>query len=220
MAIPYIRLEKADDFGVISRGDDVALCDPSAAGPLRRDVTCKVIDDAIVYSQLLSQGQQAELLADIARAPPGFGNIPAGKVPLFYRVILANSLFKSTAGRAPTLEELLFVLEAVEAQLRDRDDDFYTTSLLVKAVTGNPLAPQEQAYVNTVSVALDRVKRGQAPAPPRPPEPPPHGGLPPVTAKPSSGIGLALTLGVGGTLVGGPPGGVVGFLVGLLAGGK
>ena len=204
MAIPYIRLEKADDFGVISRGNDVALCDPSAAGPLRRDVTCKVIDDAIVYSQLLSQGEQAELLADIARVPPGFKDIPAGKVPLFYRVILANSLFRSTAGRAPTLEELLFVLEAVEAQLRDRDDDFYTTSLLVKAVTGNPLAPQEEAYVNTVSTALDRVKRGE--------------GSPGTAA--SSGIGLALTLGVGGTLVGGPPGGVVGFVVGLLAGRK
>ncbi len=204
MAVPYIRLEKANDFGVISRGNDVALCDPAAAGPLRRDVTCKVIDDAIVYSQLLSQGEQAELLADIARVPPGFKDIPAGKVPLFYRVILANSLFRSTAGRAPTLEELLFVLEAVEAQLRDRDDDVYTTTLLVKAVTGNPLAPVEQSYVNTVSAALDRVKRGEGSA----------------SDSGGGGIGLALTMGVGGTLVGGPAGGVVGFVVGLIAGRK
>jgi hypothetical protein len=194
--IPLRRFENAEDFGLITRGDDVSLCSPSRAGASQRDATCKIIDDAVVYTRRLTQDELAALVADMGRYPPGFTGLPAGKIPTFYRAVLAMNQF-SKAQRVPTLGQLLTVLEAVESRVRDRDDDFWATTVLVNAIVGKPLAPNEQAYVDSVL------------APPPPP-----------ATESGSPIALAVALGTGGVVVGGPAGGVVGFIVGLIAGSK
>ena len=209
--IPLRRFENAEDFGLITRGDDVSLCSPSRAGASQRDATCKIIDDAVVYTRRLTQDELAALVADMGRYPPGFTGLPAGKIPTFYRAVLAMNQF-SKAQRVPTLEQLLTVLEAVESRVRDRDDDFWATTVLVNALVGKPLAPNEQAYVNSVAPGI----LSGGPILPPPPPPPP----PPTAAASGSPIALAVALGTGGVVVGGPAGGVVGFIVGLIAGSK
>lgn len=201
MPVPYITLTNSTDFGVISRGDDVSFCSKALSGALNRQETCRVIDDAIVYMQTAAPNELEDLQSQMAKAPPGFRDIPSGRLPMFYRAILATRTAQAKGGRSLTLPELTAILEAVESNDRNRDDDYYTTTLLT-LYTVNPnlnYSPQDRAYINGAKAALDVAQR-----------PPAKGG----------GIGPALVLGAGGLAVGGPPGGVIGFITGLVAGRK
>lgn len=199
MAVPYITLTTADDFGIVSRGpNDVAICAPAAAGAFQRDELCRIVDDAVVYMRSLGKEGVDAVFTKLASPPPLFDNppMPSGRIPVFYRVVVATREFQRYAQRPITLPELLFILEAVEVP-RNRDDDFWTTSTLAKALSGNVLSPEEKAFFDGVKV--------NAPA---------------KTAPSGSPFAAALTLGVGGAVVAGPPGGIVGFILGLVAGKK
>lgn len=191
-AIQTLMLTGNNDFGLVQRGaDDVAVC--SESGAFNRAEMCKLVDDAIVYYQMRGPDAMNALFAKMGSPPASLPNMPPGRLVEFYRIIAAIRFAQQIGGRALTLKELLFVVEA-GAEDRGREDDFYRTRTLVKAVLKAPLSPEEQAFIATVQTGLSRAQGG--------------------------GFAVALAAGTGGFFVGGPVGAAVGFVVGLVAGGK
>lgn len=190
-SVQMLLLSGADDYGLVQRGsDDVAVC--AASGAYNRSETCKLIDDAVVYVK--QQGPQAvdALFQKMGNPPAGLPNMPPGRIPDFYRVLATMRFAQNMGGRALTLKELLFVIEAGGGD-RDREDDFYRTRTLVKAVLKLPLTPEEQAFMETVRAALEKAQGG-------------------------GGIALPLALAAGGFAVGGPVGAAAGLVIGIVAG--
>jgi hypothetical protein len=202
-----IRYADVNDFGLVVRGaDDVTVCGQS--GAYDRTNLCKLVDDAIVYYRMQGGDTINALFAKMGSFPPGLPNMPPGRIPEFYRIIAAMRFAQQLGGRALSLRELLFVVET-GGEDRGREDDFYRTRTLVKAVLGAPLNAAETQFMLPRQAALIAARaaasNGQPPAPP-------------VTAKPAGGGAAApLALAAGGFLVGGPVGAGVGLAVGLLA---
>lgn len=191
-SIQTLMLTGTDDFGLVQRGsDDVAVC--SASGAFNRAEMCKMVDDAIVFYRMQGPEAMNALFTKMGNPPSSLPNMPPGRLVEFYRIIAAMRFAQQLGSRALTLKELLFVVEAGAGD-RGREDDFYRTRTLVKAVLKAPLTPEEQAFVQTVQVGLSRAQGG--------------------------GLGAAVALGTGGFVVGGPVGAGVGFVLGLLTGGK
>lgn len=194
MATDVRRLTDVNDFGLVTReADDVAVC--SGGGAYDRAALCKLVDDAVVYYQKQGQAAVGELFRKMGQYPPGLPNMPPGRIPEFYRAIAAMRFSQELGGRALTLREMLFVLESIGGE-RNREDDYYATRTLVKAVMNLPLSPQEQSFIAERGGALAASQQA--------------------AAKPG-GLGPVVALTAGGAVVGGPPGAAVGLVVGLLS---
>lgn len=185
------RFGLGDDFGILSRGDDLALC---AGGPLNHPEKCRVVDDAVLYLRSSNEAEIAAVLAAASQSSPNFPNTPPGQLPLFYRAVVTLRLFAQKAGRPGTLKEVLTVLDLVE-DTRGRDDDYAMLDTATRAVLGYKLDPAEQAWVEERKGAVLNAGKETT----------------------GGGVGAALVLGAGGFAVGGPVGAGVGFVVGLLA---
>lgn len=194
MASQSLILTGVDDFGLVQRGpDDVAVC--AATGAFDRTRLCKLIDNAVVYYKTQGPDAITAVFRDMGNFPPGLPNMPPGRIPEFYRIIAAMRFAQEMGGRALTLKELLFVVEAGGGSERGREDDYYRTRTLVKAVLKIPLTPQEKAFIDTVQGGLAAVGGGGT-------------------------LAAAAVLGAGGFAVGGPVGAGIGFAIGLLTGKK
>lgn len=202
-----IRYGDVNDFGLVVRGsDDVTVCGQS--GAYDRTNLCKLVDDAIVYYRMQGGDAINELFKKMGSFPPGLPNMPPGRIPEFYRIIAAMRFAQQLGQRPLTLRELLFVIET-GGEDRGREDDFYRTRTLVKAVLGSPLNAAETAFMAPRQAALQAARQAAAGGTPPPP---------PTSAKASGGGAAApLALAAGGFLVGGPVGAGVGLAVGLLA---
>jgi len=203
-----IRYADVNDYGLVVRGsDDVTVC--GAAGAYDRSNLCKLVDDAVVYYRMQGGDAINALFTKMGSFPPGLPNMPPGRIPEFYRIIAAMRFAQQLGGRPLSLRELLFVVET-GGEDRGREDDFYRTRTLVKAVLGAPLNQAEAAFMVPRQAALRAARQAAADgvAPPVPP-----------TVKAATGGGAAapLALAAGGFLVGGPVGAGVGLAVGLLA---
>lgn len=191
-----------DDFGLIDRGpDDVAVCQQS--GSFDRTRLCKLVDDAIVYYRVQGGDVVNALFQQMGNPPARLPGMPPGRIPEFYRILAAMRFSQQLGGRALTLREILFVIEA-NGDERDRDDDFYRTRTLVKAVMGLPLTEPETTFMKPRLAALQAAHEAAV------------NNQPPPSAKPSSGA-APIVLAAGGFAVGGPIGAGIGLAVGLLA---
>jgi hypothetical protein len=220
------RYISSNDFGVITRGpDDEAVC--RAGGAFQHVEKCKIIDDVVIYlgSGMVS-GQSIDRIDQMAAASPiNFDQAPPGRLPEFYRALVAIRLYNKYAGSPPTLNQVLIVLD-ITNDTRDRNDDYANIDTAVRAVLGYPLTATEQAWaadrlraINAAGVDVSDVKKSPI-TNVGTDEKPPRIDPPPKTAAGGAGVGAALALSVGGFVVGGPVGAGVGFIVGLLAGKK
>jgi hypothetical protein len=219
------RYISSDDFGVITRGvDDTTLC--RAGGAFQHAEKCKIIDDAVIYlgSGMVSGTSIDRIDQMAASSPINFDQAPPGRLPEFYRAVVALRLYNKYAGTPPTLKQVLIILD-ITNDTRGRDDDYANLDTAVRAVLGYPLTVTEQAWAADRLRAINAagIDVGDLPKNPiggdtgdkknkTPPAAPAAAG--------GSGIGAALALSVGGFVVGGPVGAGVGFVVGLLTGKK
>lgn len=208
-ATPTLTLTLAEDFGVIRRGrDDVEVC--NLGGAFNHAEKCRIIDDAIIYLRATPARVVTDLMDRAARSSPYLPNTPPGRLPDFYRVIIASRYFQQYSAEAPTLRQMLTVLDLIE-DARGRDDDFAMLQTATRAVLKLPLTREEQAWAAERMLAINAA----ADEPSR--EPPP---VPPTSAAGGGAVAAAVAVGTGGFVVGGPVGAVVGAVLGLALGAR
>jgi hypothetical protein len=204
MAGEIRKLKFGDDFGILERGsNDVELCASGSA--LKHDEKCKIIDDAVVYlkSPQLTTLALDDLMEKASRGSQYFPNTPPGRLPDFYRAIVALRLYQQKSGKAPKLSAVLTILDLVE-DTRNRDDDFAMIDTAVRAVLGYQLDPTE---TNWAQERLQAVKNADA-------------GTKMGGSFGVKGVLAAAALGAGGYAVGGRVGAGVGLIAGLVVGSK
>jgi len=211
------RYTGVDDFGLIQRGDDVALC--ASGGAFNRGALCKVIDDAVLYYKMQGPEAMDALVKRMGQPPSNLPGQKPGRIIDFYRVVAAIRFAQRFGGRALTLAEMMFVIESSN-QEDDRWDDFSNVAALTKAALGVQLTAQEEAAVAPYRVALRAAKTGQYDKTPAVTTSGGGGGGGKKPAAPAGAAVAPLALAAGGFLVGGPIGAGVGLAVGLAAGRK
>lgn len=148
---------KPDDFGFLLReADDVAIC----AG---RPSTCAVIDDAVVYAKMVGVDGLAALVQKLAEPFPGTAGTarltPQGKLPPLFRALIAIQQAPGLKGGPLTVKELSFIIEANNDN-RDREDDYYLTLLLMRALFApNTLTAAERVWVASRQQALTTAQK-------------------------------------------------------------
>jgi hypothetical protein len=147
-----------DDFGFLIRGaDDAAVCSG-------RPSTCAVIDDAVVYAKMVGVDGLATLVQKLAEPFPGTAGTarlaPQGKLPPLFRALIAIQQAPGLKGGPLTLKELAFIIEANNDN-RDREDDYYLTLLLMRALFApNTLTAAERLWVASRQQALGAATKG------------------------------------------------------------
>jgi hypothetical protein len=205
--VPTKKLIGVDDFGIIQRGlNDVQVC--GLGGAFNHAEKCKIIDDAVVFLRSTPAADVTNLMDRAATSSPYFPNTPPGRLPDFYRVIVASRLFQQKAGKPPTLLQLLTILDLIE-DARGRDDDYAMLDTATRAVLKYKLTPVEQSWADERLKAIEAAANDVS--------------APPASSSSSGGGGAlaaAAALGTGGFFVGGPVGAAVGAVVGLVVGAK
>ena len=205
--VPTKKLIGVDDFGIIERGlNDVDVC--NLGGAFNHAEKCRIIDDAVVFLRNTPARDVTDLMDRAATSSPYFPNTPPGRLPDFYRSIVGARMFQQKAGKAPTLRQLLTILDLVE-DARGRDDDYAMLDTATRAVLKYKLTPAEQNWADERLKAIEAAANDVS--------------TPPSSSSAAGGGGAlaaAAALGTGGFFVGGPVGAAVGAIVGLVVGSK
>ena len=136
-------LTSRDDLGFVDRVDEATACEGG------NGVYCQIIDDASVYYRVIPQGEQENIYQQATEDSTEFPGMPTGRIPAFYRALVAQRRFLNLAGRKPKVGELVRILSVVDGAARNaaRVDDAWTTNALIRGLLGLPLSESEQSFI-------------------------------------------------------------------------